>query len=372
MWSAGFALGLAGACASEPSSNDCPAGQPYCPCAAFQCVAGLQCVGNFCVPIGTSETGDPGDGDSGDGDSGDGDPSDSGDGDCDPGMSFCAGKCVDPQSHPLHCGGCDMACEGGEVCVDGNCVFIEDCTQQECPGFSYCDLETMQCVPGCTLDSQCTVGEVCNLASHQCECGSYSEPCTSDDECLGAYCHVVPFLGGVCGECASDDQCTNGCTAPNYFGPDGVGPDCLPVSGSYCNDGSLGEGCQTDAACVGGLTCENAMSLLGLIEINGCSDCASDADCGAQICTAMVDFGSFRGHKTCVSPGSLAQNEMCDLEGNGDVACASGICSTVNIMGLAEIGVCGECNTDSDCDFGFCDVGSFDLETGVALGSTCN
>jgi hypothetical protein len=372
MLSAGFALGLAGACANDSGTDDCPAGQPYCPCAAGQCLPGLQCIGNYCVGIGTSETGDAGDGDPGDGDSGDGDPSGDGDGDCEPGMTFCGGKCVDTQANPLHCGGCDMACDTGEVCDGGGCLFIEDCTQQECPGFSYCDLETMLCVPGCTLDEQCAVGEVCDLGTHQCDCPPAVGSCTSDDECPNSYCYVIPFLGGMCGECSSDDHCTNGCTPPNYLGPEDLGPDCLPVSGAYCNDGSLGEGCETDAACVGGLTCELAMDLLGLIMINGCSDCASDADCGAQICTAIIEFGAFRGHKTCIPPGSLAQNEMCDLEGNGDEACASGICSTVDIMGLAQIGVCGECDYDGDCGFGgICDPGSFDINTGVALGSTC-
>jgi hypothetical protein len=33
----------------------------------------------------------------------------------------CADQCVDTDSHPLHCGGCDRACASG-ICEDGDCV----------------------------------------------------------------------------------------------------------------------------------------------------------------------------------------------------------------------------------------------------------
>ena len=46
-----------------------------------------------------------------------------------------------------------------------------------------------------------------------------------------------------------------------------------------CNDGSEGAGCETDAACQGGLTCELVLNLGGFLEIQSCSECASDSDC---------------------------------------------------------------------------------------------
>jgi hypothetical protein len=41
-------------------------------------------------------------------------------------------------------------------------------------------------------------------------------------------------------------------------------------------------------------------------------------------------------------------------------------------MGLAQVGACGECNTDADCMGGaMCEPGEFILDTGTLVGSTC-
>jgi hypothetical protein len=92
---------------------------------------------------------------------------------------------------------------------------------------------------------------------------------------------------------------------------------------------------------------------------------------GPEICEPIVDLPAWQGSAQCVQPSSLPQDSYCDLEGDGNLACASGICSVIDIMGLAEIGSCGQCNDDSDCGAGVCVAGEFILDTGSLIGTTC-
>lgn len=187
--------------------------------------------------------------------------------------------------------------------------------------------------------------------------------CTADSECLSGNCYVVPFLGGQCGECNEDADCAaGGCTLMNPF----------ETTGSVCNMGEVGGGCESSSVCQGGLSCSNALNLLNLIELNTCGECLTDADCMGTICAPLVSISDFSGYNACIEPGSLAQDSFCNLGGNGDDACMTGICSTVDIMGLDQLGACGECKTSADCGGnGTCVAGVFDLDTAVLTGSTC-
>jgi hypothetical protein len=80
---------------------------------------------------------------------------------------------------------------------------------------------------------------------------------------------------------------------------------------------------------------------------------------------------AFSGINDCIDPMSLPQDSFCNLDGNGNEACMSGICSTIDIMGIAEVGSCGECNTDAECMGGTCVPGEFVIDSGSLLGSTC-
>jgi hypothetical protein len=188
--------------------------------------------------------------------------------------------------------------------------------------------------------------------------------CTSDGECLSGNCYVVPFLGGQCGECNEDADCpAGGCTPPNPF----------EANGSVCNMGELGGGCETTDVCMEGLVCGNVLDLLGLIQINTCGNCEDDAACSdGQICAPVVSVMDFSGINDCIDPNSLPQDSFCNLMGNGNEACESGICSTIDIMGLAQVGACGACNEDADCMGGqTCTAGEFVLDSGTLVGSTC-
>ncbi|MCA9699564.1 MAG: hypothetical protein KC431_18705, partial [Myxococcales bacterium] len=153
-----------------------------------------------------------------------------------------------------------------------------------------------------------------------------------------------------------------GCTPPNPF----------ESNGSTCNMGELGGGCETNDVCMDGLSCGNVLSLLGLIEINTCGNCEDDTSCmNGQICAPIVSVMEFSGVNDCIDPGTLEQDAFCNLEGNGNEACMSGICSTIDIMGLAQVGACGECNTDAECNGGTCMAGAFDINGGTLTGSVC-
>jgi hypothetical protein len=110
----------------------------------------------------------------------------------------------------------------------------------------------------------------------------------------------------------------------------------------------------------------------GLIAVNTCSSCSTDADCqGLDVCAKIFDFQTWQGSAQCVPPGSVMQDDYCDLEGSGDQACGTGICSVVDVQGLDEFGACGQCNTDADCGVGGCTPGNFSINDGTLTGSTC-
>jgi len=200
--------------------------------------------------------------------------------------------------------------------------------------------------------------------------GEAGATCTSNCECASGNCYLVPFVGGQCGECDNvegDMDCAEitggGCTPPNPF----------EGNGSTCNNGELGGGCQSSEVCEEGLVCSTVLDLLsGVITISTCSNCETDNDCEApNICAPVVDVAEFSGINDCVAPDSLPQDSYCNLGDNGDAAC-EGICSVVDVEGITEIGACGECVDDNDCNGGTCVPGSFDLGGGTLSGSSCS
>lgn len=192
--------------------------------------------------------------------------------------------------------------------------------------------------------------------------GNLGDMCMTDADCAeDLFCNGVPQLGfAVCSECASDADCAGGnCTlTPNgYF---------------ECGDGSLGQMCETDAACGDGLYCAEVVNLGGLVNGNFCSTCKDDSMCmNGQLCAPMIEFTDLMnigGQRSCVDPKSVPNDQVCDQNGNGDQAC-EGFCTVASLMGLIEIGVCGECETDADCMGGTCMPAQ--LGGGGVSGSAC-
>ena len=94
------------------------------------------------------------DGGLGDGAMGDGSVTDGGA--CVAPRMMCGEECVDPNSDPAHCGGCDMACPMGMGCSGGTCETCGD------------DGET------CCGDT-CAAGLACGMTMSCAECGSVGE-----------------------------------------------------------------------------------------------------------------------------------------------------------------------------------------------------
>ena len=209
-----------------------------------------------------------------------------------------------------------------------------------------------------------TVGPSCQDPPAQ----PLDSPCTDSSGCgcaSDSY-FVVPALGGFCGECLNDADCAGGgCTIPNPIA--GVG--------ARCNLGQPGDSCESDAVCNNPAAphCSEILVVPGIITTSTCGACDTDADCPAQTphCTPDYEIADFSGEKFCRAPGSVPNNSGCDVDGTGNAACASGFCGEASVMGLLKLGICGECNSDNDCNVGNCTEPAVDLDAGTLIGSVC-
>lgn len=126
---------------------------------------------------------------------------------CEAGEDRCGEACVDTQSDAQHCGGCDVVCEGGEVCREGQCTTPLSCEPAQTACGAVCvDLDTDaahcgQCDrvcgqgAGCRREGQCVCGfgpgsqsdchlDLPNVASARCTGGS-GRTCTI--ECAAGF-----------------------------------------------------------------------------------------------------------------------------------------------------------------------------------------
>ncbi len=168
--------------------------------------------------------------------------------------------------------------------------------------------------------------------------------------CESGKCFVIPVLGGWCGECLDDGDCSpGGCTIPNLSSS----------VGSRCNKGEPGAGCESDAVCSDPEHphCGVVLQVENIFTLATCGACVSNLDCppAAHNCTPIYDIPNWAGVFECVSDDVVPSGEGCNLADNGqgepigNDVCASGRCGMTKWMGLIEIGVCGECNSNADC-----------------------
>jgi hypothetical protein len=176
------------------------------------------------------------------------------------------------------------------------------------------------------------------------EPGPNGSECSANADCTSGYCYVIPGFGGVCSECLMDADCGEGTCSVDF----GAGY-------AICTDGSLGKMCDTDEGCQGELVCAQLIDTGGLFNASFCSECNDENPCaGEKICSPHYDEGSFSGHMACVDPESVESGGGCPIEnGEGnDEVCKDGHCGIADIMGFIQLGVCGECSTNEDCEVG--------------------
>jgi len=194
--------------------------------------------------------------------------------------------------------------------------------------------------------------------------------------CASGKCFLVPILGGWCGECLADLDCSpGGCTVPNPI--EGIG--------ATCNMGGPGAGCETNEVCTdqANASCGTLLEVMGIIKVATCGECATNADCITDPllsnCAPTYDVMNFTGKNVCVADASTINGEGCNLaeDGQGDPvgnkACMSGFCGEANVMGLLKVGICGECNSNADCpvDKPTCTDPLVDLDAAALVASVC-
>lgn len=181
-------------------------------------------------------------------------------------------------------------------------------------------------------------GPVCEMAELGAAC---ADP---ECDCASGNCFVVGPLGGVCSECDEDADCA----ATTGFGCNFGNP--LTMTPAVCSmTGEIGESCSSADVCAAGLFCPTLIEVPGILSASTCSECEGDMGCmGAQICAPTYDIANIGGFYQCVDPGSIPNDEGCNLTGDGS-ECMSGECAPASLMGIPVVAVCSECNEDADC-----------------------
>jgi hypothetical protein len=92
------------------------------------------------------------------------------------------------------------------------------------------------------------------------------------------------------------------------------------------------------------------------------------------VCNVAISVADISGEKTCVEPGSVADGDFCDLEGDGEEACMNH-CAAADIAGIIDFGVCGVCSNvtmaDEGCEAGMmCEDPTVDID-GTVVPSMC-
>ena len=133
---------------------------------------------------------------------------------CPRGRARCGGDCVELREDPMHCGGCGIACDAGEVCSEGACV-------PACPaGMAPCD------------------GQCVHLDRDWDHCGACGNPCPAGEMCAS-------------GECVA--ACPQGMEACER--------SCVDLRADRENCGACGEACAPGMLCTGGELREAALEV---------------------------------------------------------------------------------------------------------------
>ncbi len=171
--------------------------------------------------------------------------------------TLCSGSCVDVQNDDSNCGGCGMACQGGEHCVAGACVCTDG--QHLCGSPATCVDESVNaCGPSCLVCTapayahpSCT-GSACQwtcnqgytpcplanptacdaLGSDSNNCGACGNVCTGGETCQSGACACPPGEVSCAGTCVDEAYDRYNCAACGHscLGAACIEAKCQPIT----------------------------------------------------------------------------------------------------------------------------------------------
>ena len=190
---------------------------------------------------------------------------------CGASLTCCGGVCVDLNSHPNHCGGCDASCHPFHLCCEGMCFnpiatpehcgsCEHDCSSQgdiciedhiTSPPTYFCTCGEESLFAPCPEGALCCGGDCKDATGDRFHCGGCNRFCPSGQECCDGEC--VPL--GTCSCPAGHDYCLGACR--NLSSDPGHCGSCLNAcrpERPCCTNGACVEACN-GSCCPVGFTC---------------------------------------------------------------------------------------------------------------------
>jgi hypothetical protein len=248
---------------------------------------------------------------------------------CDEGMS-CSEDCLCATflKKPV-CG--DNVIDQGEQCDGNTCgnnmSCSTDCTCSDCPT----DADSPPCVGPQTVGLSCTMSNgaygICSGSSAAvgwwkpgCDC---LPPCPQDSECAGMWDGYPCEKDGVPGDCLGC-KCVDSCTTLAFYCEEH--PDDCPTEGT----------CLTDADCApGGICTEGCSCMPGTCPANS-DGCQSNADCPSGLTCDIANCTCF----TFCGDGVVGSGEDCD--GSDLSLCLAGqVCENCQCVTYVQADTCG-------------------------------
>ncbi|MCB9647207.1 MAG: hypothetical protein H6730_11505 [Deltaproteobacteria bacterium] len=292
---------------------------------------------------------------------------------------LCGTSCVLVASDPRHCGGCNQACDTGEVCSAGACVLACGAGQTDCDG-ACVDLQADGAHCG-ACGTACALGEVCSS-------GTCALSCPTGQEACGTGCfdtQTAPNHCGACGTaCGTGEVCVAGaCTATCPTDQTACEGQCFDTRTARLHCGACGTACDPGESCSGGScvtscpegqdSCEGGCFDLGT-SVQHCgacgTACASGSVCvegacaascptGQELCgdacvTTDTDPANCGGCGTACAPGSQCRTGACVVECATGLTDCGGSCRDTAVD-RANCGGCGTtCAVGEACLQGAC------------------
>ena len=254
---------------------------------------------------------------------------------------MCGASCVDTTINDTHCGRCNNACAGGQICQGGTCGAMAGCNAPRMMCGAACvDVSTSAtncggCGRACPAGQSCTAG-VCGGGGGMARTG---QTCQTEAECgmnatSRGICQTTSsgWPGGYCIYlCANNGECGAGgvCAFIEPVMVMGMTRN-LGVCHTGCPQAGMRAGCRSGYACL--------MAPEAAICVPDCS--VVPGTCGANMCVAASG-----GCSRCMSSADCMGGGACDVAA-GRCSCTAGTnCGTGR---TCRAGACG-CANNTGC-----------------------